>query len=251
MRPPEEVDRVRELARGGLNHCQIARITGIPRGTIRDWVNGKVRHPRVGGCPACGHPEHDFSALPAKQYAYLLGIYLGDGTISKAPKRVWKLRIFQDIRYPQIIREIADAIAAVMPANRVHVYEYARGANMAEISSQSRSWPCLFPQHGPGMKHTRKIELTAWQWAYVWQEPGMFVRGLIHSDGCRVSNTVWQGKYAYPRYFFSNESLDIQQLFRDACDIIGVEYANNRRNSISVAPRDSVAKLDEIVGPKR
>lgn len=58
------------------------------------------------------------------------------------------------------------------------------------------------------------------------------------------------GKYSYPRYFFSNESLGIQHLFRDACDIIGVEHRNNRRNSISVARRASVALLDEIVGPK-
>jgi hypothetical protein len=42
-----------------------------------------------------------------------------------------------------------------------------------------------------------------------------------------------------------------QQLFRDACDIIGIEHRNNRRNSISVARRASVAKLDEVVGPKR
>ena len=141
-------------------------------------------------------------------------------------------------------------MATVLPASRVHVYEYVRGQNMAEISSYSKAWPCYFPQHGPGRKHERKIELAAWQWAYVWQEPGMFIRGLIHSDGCRVSNKVWHGKYEYPRYFFSNESLDIQQLFREGCELIGVEYKNNRRNCISVARAQSVARLDEIVGPK-
>jgi hypothetical protein len=101
------------------------------------------------------------------------------------------------------------------------------------------------------MKHTRKIELTAWQWGIVWQDPGVFLRGLIHSDGCRVMNKVWHGKYAYPRYFFSNESEDIRQIFRQTCDLIGVEHRDNRRNSISVAKRDSVARLDECVGPKR
>ena len=34
----------------------------------------------------------------------------------------------------------------------------------------------------------------------------MFIRGLIHSDGCRVTNKVWGGKYEYPRYFFTNHS---------------------------------------------
>jgi len=187
---------------------------------------------------------------PAASYAYLLGIYLGDGTISRAPKRVWALRIFQDNRYPLNIAEIARAIGDVMPANVVRIIPKHGIANCSEIKSLSKSWPCFFPQAGPGRKHERKIELTAWQWAYVWQEPGMFLRGLIHSDGCRVQNKVWHGKYSYPRYFFSNESLDIQQLFREACDIIGIEHRNNRRNSISVARRASVALLDEIVGPK-
>jgi hypothetical protein len=187
--------------------------------------------------------------LPATSYAYLLGIYLGDGTISKAPKGIWKLRIVQDTRYPAIIGEIVRATSAVMPKNSVRVMR--RGTtNCVEITSNSKAWPCYFPQHGPGRKHQRKIELSAWQWTYVRQEPGMFIRGLIHSDGCRVTNKVWHGKYAYPRYFFTNHSLDIQQLFRDACDIIGVEYCNNRWHTISVARRASVALLDEIVGPK-
>jgi hypothetical protein len=85
-----------------------------------------------------------------------------------------------------------------MPANTVRVFPKYKEANCAQISSYSKAWPCYFPQHGPGRTHERKIELTAWQWGYVWQEPGMFLRGLIHSDGCRVSNEVWHGKYAYP-----------------------------------------------------
>ena len=32
-----------------------------------------------------------------------------------------------------------------------------------EVSAYSKHWPCLFPQHGPGKKHERKIELTPWQ----------------------------------------------------------------------------------------
>ena len=30
---------------------------------------------------------------------------------------------------------------------------------MTEVKSYSKHWPCLLPQHGRGMKHTRKIEL--------------------------------------------------------------------------------------------
>ena len=249
MRLSEEVACVHELHALGLTARQIATETGIPRGTILKWLQS-ARDPGW-GCPRCRQPFHDFSTLPPREYAYLLGIYLGDGTISKAAKGVWTLRIVQDDRYPRIIDEIVAAVAAVMPKNRIWVHPKTRGANCTLIQSNSKAWPCFFPQAGPGRKHERKIELQAWQWGYVWQQPGSFVRGLIHSDGCRVTNKVWHGKYAYPRYFFNNESLDIQQLFRDACDLVGVEYRNNNPNSISVARRDSVAKLDLFVGPKR
>ena len=231
-----------ELHEAGLNYSQIARATGISRPTIRDWVLSErwLQDP-----PSLVFRPQD---LPPREYAYLLGIYLGDGTISRAAKGVWKLRVFQDTRYPGIIGEIVRAMRAVLP-NRVGVMR--RGTtNCVEIYSHSKRWPLVFPQAGPGKKHTRKIELSAWQWGIVWQEPGQLLRGLIHSDGCRVSNTVWRGRYAYPRYFFTNHSLDIQQVFKDTCDLLEIEYRNNRWHSISVAKRASVAKLDEIVGPK-
>ena len=238
-----------ELRAEGLGYRRISRLTGIPIGTVRSWIVSQ--RPVLDQCEECGHRPHHFGLLPPREYAYLLGIYLGDGTVLRHLKGVWSLRVYQDTRYPGIIEEIAVAMASVMPASSVHISPRYREQNCAEIASYSKSWPCVFPQTGPGRKHERKIELTAWQWGIVWQQPGMLIRGLIHSDGCRVMNKVIQRKYAYPRYFFSNESQDIQQIFRDACDLIGVEYRNNRRNSISVAKRASVARLDEIVGPKR
>jgi hypothetical protein len=40
-----------------------------------------------------------------------------------------------------------------------------------EVGSYSKHWPCLFPQHGPGKKHQRKIELTVWQQELVDLDP--------------------------------------------------------------------------------
>ncbi len=63
---------------------------------------------------------------------------------------------------------------------------------------------------------------------------------------------VMKGKrYEYPRYFFSNRSVEIQDLFRLGCDLIGVEYRQDGPWNISVARRASVAILDEFIGPKR
>ena len=105
---------MRELHAAGLNHSQIARETGISRATIRDWI----RTERWNRQPAAlvFRPED----LPRKEYAYLLAIYLGDGTISRGRKGVWKLRVFQDTRYPGIVGEIVRAMRAVLP-NRVGV----------------------------------------------------------------------------------------------------------------------------------
>ena len=49
-------------------------------------------------------------------YAYLFGLYLGDGCVSHQHRGVFKLRIFLDVRYPEIITECRDAIAMVLPA---------------------------------------------------------------------------------------------------------------------------------------
>jgi hypothetical protein len=122
--------------------------------------------------------------------------------------------------------------------------------------SYSKHWPCLFPQHGPGLKHNRKIELADWQQVIVNRHPGEFARGLFHSDGWRGINRVrgalkegdrW---YEYPRYQFVNQSEDILRLCSEALDVLGVEWRYSKPTTISVAKRDAVARLDEFVGPK-
>jgi hypothetical protein len=56
--------------------------------------------------------------------------------------------------------------------------------------------------------------------------------------------------YAYPRYFFANESADILAIAGWALDLVGVHWRFNRPNSISVARRESVRRMDEHIGPK-
>lgn len=56
------------------------------------------------------------------------------------------------------------------------------------VIAYSQHWPCLFPQHGPGKKHERTIALEPWQQEIVDTHPREFIRGLIHSDGCRITN---------------------------------------------------------------
>jgi len=56
--------------------------------------------------------------------------------------------------------------------------------------------------------------------------------------------------YEYPRYMFTNESADIRALCGDVLDALGVAWRYSKRNTISVARREAVARLDEVVGPK-
>lgn len=86
--------------------------------------------------------------------------------------------------------------------------------------------------------------------------PDEFVRGLIHSDGCRVLNSAVRKRegittrYYYSRYHFTNESPHIRDLFTDTLDRLGIEWRYSRRNCVSIARRESVRKLDAFVGPK-
>ena len=86
MRTQKEVDEVLALIAQGLNNCEISRRTGIPRTTVRWWRDGRIpgtvaRNRRADCCQSCGHPPHDFEGFHSAGYAYLLGMYLGDGYI--------------------------------------------------------------------------------------------------------------------------------------------------------------------------
>jgi len=218
----------------------------VPRETIRDWRrsgrSGRVLQARVDeSCPICG-PAH----LDEGEYAYLLGLYLGDGCLSEHRRGVFKLRISLDSRQPMIIEECARSMAIVARGRRVG-RQAGRGCTI--VGAYWKHWPCVFPQHGPGPKHSRRIELAPWQQQLTSAHPDRLLRGLVHSDGCRVENRV-AGK-TYPRYLFSNRSGDIQRLFCAACADFGVSWTQPSFKEISVAKARDVARLDVVIGPKR
>jgi hypothetical protein len=57
-------------------------------------------------------------------------------------------------------------------------------------------------------------------------------------------------EYCYVRYFFSNWSADIRQIFIDHCALLGIRVTQSNPRNLSVSHRDSVAILEQIVGPK-
>lgn len=243
------------LLRDGTRNAEVARRLNVPVGTISYWKH-RDRAKR-GECPGAHDPECprcDLSPLDEQAYSYLLGLYLGDGHISQySGHRVPNLMITCGDTWPGLMNDAEQAMRRVFPFNQVC---RVRKIGCHNVKVYSKHLPCLFPQHGPGRKHERLIALEPWQQEIVDAHPWEFIRGLIHSDGCRITNwTVRNGKrYEYPRYFFTNKSDDIRRLCTDTLAKVGVQWTVLARGSdpfnVSIARKASVALMDAHVGPK-
>lgn len=238
----------------GRSLNSVSKQTGISRSALRDWRVRTEPLQRSSECVRCAVPAVTPSPAP---YAYLLGLYLGDGCLSRQPRGGYALRIACADSWPGLIGACEEAVRAVRPQGAVCRVQNV-GCTM--VTSYSKHWPCLFPQHAPGKKHDRTITVEPWQQAIVDAHPWEFIKGLIHSDGCRITNWTTRmvggerKRYEYPRYFFTNKSEDILKLYSDTLDKVGVEWRITRRGkdpyNVSVARRESVALMDRHVGPK-
>ncbi|WP_393084520.1 helix-turn-helix domain-containing protein [Streptomyces sp. LN704] len=247
------------LLRDGVRNADVARRFNVPMGTVSYWKHldrakrGECPGKHDPKCPRCDNRELDESA-----YSYLLGLYLGDGHISQySEHRVPNLMVTCAESWPGLMDDCERAMRAVFPDNSVC---RVRKSGCRNVKVYSKHLHCLFPQHGPRRKHERFIVLEPWQQEIVGAHPWAFIRGLIHSDGCRITNWTTRmvggarKRYEYPRYFFANKSDDIRKLFTDTLDQVGVEWTTIARGSdpfnISVARKASVTLMDTHVGPK-
>ncbi len=244
-----------EASDAGVPDAENAARHRVAIKTIRRWRRLYQRRGLPRGqthlappCPRCEGGELDL-----RTYAELLGWYLGDGYISLGRRGVYNLHIYNDKAYTRLNEHILDLMRRVKPGSRPHT-RLVPGCVVSTVSW--KHWPCLFPQHGPGRKHERAIELTPWQQDIVDAWPGDFLRGLFHSDGSRVNN--WASRlvagapkrYDYPRWQFTNNSGDIQRLLCAALDAVKVPWRQSNWKTISVSTRAGVASLDELIGPK-
>jgi len=243
-------DRDRAAALVALNTgaklSTVSRDMGIHRSTLRGWRDvPQVRRP---GCPRC-----DGCALDEQAFSALFGYYLGDGCISRQA-RYYSFRVSCDAKYPRIIADIEQVIERVRPERRTF---RVLGPGVVVVESNWVHWPCLFPQDGPGRKHERELGMQTWQWDIVQNHPAAFLRGLFHSDGCRVNNWALQvvagekKRYEYPRWQFTNESAEIVAWCQEALDLLDIPWRQSSRRLLSVSRRRAVARLDDLIGLKR
>ncbi|UJA19809.1 hypothetical protein HJD18_06025 [Thermoleophilia bacterium SCSIO 60948] len=201
-------------------------------------------------CPRCWASSKPIRFGPA-DYAQLLGLYLGDGCISRQG-RTFRLRIALDAAYPEIVSATAELLRRGFPANPVAEVRGSKG-NYISVSVHCAHLPCLLPQHGPGRKHERDLSLEAWQSALLEEHPWSFLCGCIWSDGCSFVNRT--GRYEYLAYGFANRSEQIASLFEQSCDRVGVRCrktysATTGLWQIRVNRRGDVARFLRHVGRK-
>jgi hypothetical protein len=243
MHPPEvRIEALRLLANGFSDGAVGRRLT-VPRTTIRDWRRATDR-PELLRCPRCWGRARPVE-FGGGDYAELLGLYLGDGYICQAG-RVHKLRLSLDAKYPGIIADARQLLARCFVSNSVGAVE-ADGGSTVVLWTYSSHLVCLFPQHGPGKKHRRRIVLEPWQMALVESSPWSFTRGCIRSDGCAFVNRT--GRYEYLTYDFFNLSADIRGIFMHACDVAGVSYRDHATR-VRINSRSGVALVEANVGRK-
>lgn len=232
-----------------------AVLHGVAIKTIRRWRRLYQRRglARGGGHLAPPCPRCDDVQLADREYAELLGWYLGDGHITRGRRDVFNLHVFNDAKYVALNAHLIELMGTVKPAGRPHTRLHA-GAVVTTVSW--KHWPCLFPQHGPGRKHERPIVLAAWQEDVVRAFPADFLRGLFHSDGARVNNWATRTvagqrkRYDYPRWQFSNRSDDIMALCCWALNLVEVPWRRSGPWTVSVSRRAAVTRLDALIGPK-
>jgi len=184
--------------------------------------------------------------LPAEKqaaYVHLLGLYLGDGSIVSKTAR---LEIALDNRYPSVIEACANSMRTIHPRGRANLRVKLPSCTI--VNSYGRHWLALFPQHGPGRKHLRRIVLAGWQRDSIVANPIALMRGLLDSDGSRFER--WVAGRCYPAYYFTNRSEDIIGIFCWVADLLGIHYTRASQKNVSIARRRDVAFLDARIPPK-
>jgi hypothetical protein len=158
------------------------------------------------------------------------------------------LRLFLDAAYPGIVVSARAAVEAVRPGQRAWT-KFSPSSRCYVVGLGSQHWPCLFPQHGPGRKHERPIVLAPWQTDVVDAHRRDLLRGLNHSDGCRVVANDRGVKSV--RYHFSNRSEDIKALYCESLDALDVRWTRPSSQQVAVYRKASVEILEVFIGPKR
>lgn len=236
----ELINEARRLESLNTPKTKIAKELGVPRGTVRYWLqNNGVPQRQPKYPPILEHLEEH-----KEDYAYLLGLYLGDGDISKVRKTL-RLRIFLDSKHVEIEQKVKGALQRVFYKNKTTSYKAHKNSNCKTVYVYYSKIDDYFLPGGLGRKHTRPIVLHDWQTKIIKEVPAPFLVGLIHSDGSRYQS---RGRWFYN---FTNKSKDIIDLFIDTANQLGIKYRvrfvpQAQKYMVEITRKAEVIKLDNI-----
>lgn len=173
-----------------------------------------------------GNLSYDIDSLPVNKiryYAYLLGLYLGDGYINKT-ERTYRLRIsLNSTQHLDVIDRAKVRLEMLFPNNKIGLVNVT-GANCVNLSVYNSNLVNLFPQHGVSYKHTRNIIITEKQEKLIQDYKDYLLCGLHDSDGCRYIDR----RKVY--YQFTNASNDILNIYLDCLTPHNIQYKLYPRN---------------------
>src|SRR3712207_4546589 len=113
MHPPAVREHARALTIAGHADAEVSRLTGLPRTTVRDLRRSSSQPV----CPRCWR-RASAMAWTDPDYAFLLGLYLGDGYVCRAG-RTFRLRLSLDSRYASVIGDARAVLQRGFAGNRV------------------------------------------------------------------------------------------------------------------------------------
>ena len=136
------------MARGGVT--KLAAVEDL-KSSVRKDVQVRILPPPPWLVRESDPDERKREAV-WRAYAFLLGIYLGDGHIVHA-KKSFRLQIYLHAANHDLIERVVATIKTLLPERPIAVIKHGRAA--VAVSVYFAAWPWLFPQHGVGRKHTR------------------------------------------------------------------------------------------------
>jgi hypothetical protein len=234
--------------KNGKNKSQLSKEYNIPRATLKYWIQNEstIKVKRTSEKSI----EDIIDEIKSKKslYNFILGLYLGDGNISHNGRKLssFRLRISQDNKYPESIKEIQKSLSQFFVKNSF----ITKSEGCSILTIFDKNLPVYFPQHGLGKKHERKIELSDFQRENIDYES--LLRGLWVSDGSFYMAS--DGKYSYERYNFTNKSLDIISLFEECLISLDIKYGKRFKKNdicvIQIQKKSEVDKMKKVVGIK-
>lgn len=253
MRTIEEYNKVKELAEKGLNKSQISRETGVPRGSVNEWLlRGfcpkayNSNQTKIGRFEEFYPIKHLNTEEKQKAYSHILAVYLCDGYINEVKRKpgVYCIRFFNDYNYPIDSEEWRNNLKILLPGNSCNLYK-PRSKNIWQIMAYSKNLAKMFPQHGLNEKWQRKMILESWQKEIITKYPEEFIRGCIQSDGSIYPHV--SGPFKYKAYSFVNKSEDIMDWFLYTLSLVYIKKEKYYHKTKELFVCQSFNEMDLVI----